>query len=37
MFKKLFGKKERKVSFGAERLTPMREDFPDSSHSHRKI
>ena len=30
MFKKLFGKKEETAMiFGAERLTPMREDFPD--------
>ena len=32
MFKKLFGKKEETTtSFGAERLTPMREDFPDEN------
>ena len=32
MFKKLFGKKEETtMSFGAERLTPMREDFPDEN------
>lgn len=34
MFKKLFGKKERKKpswGFGAERLAPMREDFPDEN------
>jgi len=32
MFKKLFGKKnEKEYSFGAERLTPMREDFPDEN------
>ena len=32
MFKKLFGKKkETTTSFGAERLTPMREDFPDEN------
>ena len=32
MLKKLFGKKEETtMSFGAERLTPMREDFPDEN------
>ena len=32
MFKKLFGKKEEStMTFGAERLTPMREDFPDEN------
>jgi rhodanese-related sulfurtransferase len=34
MFKKLFGKEERKNStwgFGTERLAPMREDFPDEN------
>ena len=32
MLKKLFGKKdEKEYSFGAERLTPMREDFPDEN------
>jgi hypothetical protein len=34
MFKKLFGKKEKKEptwGFGAERLAPMREDFPDEN------
>ena len=32
MFKKLFGKKEETtMSFGAERLTPMRENFPDEN------
>jgi len=32
MFKKIFGKKdEKEYSFGAERLTPMREDFPDEN------
>ena len=32
MFKKLFGKKdEKEYQFGAERLTPMREDFPDEN------
>jgi rhodanese-related sulfurtransferase len=31
MFKKLFGKKEKKITFGAERLAPMREDFPDTN------
>ena len=36
MFKKLFGKKEEKnYSFGAERLTPMREDFPDENFLNR--
>jgi len=33
MFKKLFGKENKKPTwgFGAERLTPMREDFPDEN------
>ena len=31
MFKKLFGKKNENMTFGAERLTPMREDFPDEN------
>ena len=32
MFKKLFGKKQETTTcFGAERLTPMREDFPDEN------
>jgi rhodanese-related sulfurtransferase len=34
MFKKLFGKKEKKElnwGFGTERLSPMREDFPDEN------
>jgi len=32
MLKKLFGKKEETtMSFGAERLTPIREDFPDEN------
>ena len=32
MLKKLFGKKEETtMSFGAERLTPMRENFPDEN------
>jgi rhodanese-related sulfurtransferase len=32
MIKKLFGNKEETaMTFGAERLTPMREDFPDEN------
>jgi rhodanese-related sulfurtransferase len=33
MFKKLFQKKEKKINwgFGTERLSPMREDFPDEN------
>ena len=31
MLKKIFAKKEPKYKFGAERLTPMREDFPDEN------
>jgi len=33
MFKKLFGKEKKEVEwgFGAERLAPMREDFPDEN------
>jgi rhodanese-related sulfurtransferase len=33
MFKKLFQKKEKKINwgFGGERLSPMREDFPDEN------
>jgi len=33
MFKKLFGKKNKEVNwgYGAERLAPMREDFPDEN------
>jgi len=31
MFKNLFGKKNENMTFGAERLTPMREDFPDEN------
>ena len=32
MFKKLFGNKEESaMTFGVERLTPMREDFPDEN------
>jgi len=31
MIKKLFGKKNENLTFGAERIAPMREDFPDEN------